>query len=171
MANKKKKIIIAAAALGTIGVLCVGAFYAYRLYDTKFSLRAKTESVYGITLPKGAKRIYSVNNVGWFGEGVAYSVWKLKDDSPELVRNWKKESDLIFQGNLERVLKSHEGERIVTDEYIPDWESGYIWKQTHKKPTDANPKSRDAYGKGYSDHFYMIYFPDSLRLILCSERM
>jgi hypothetical protein len=151
MKTKFYKIIVVVLLISVAGLL--GSCDGEALTTNRF------KNQYGITLPKGTKIEYKTSQIGWFGDGIKYYVFKFKADPTEffaqftpkdpsdmsnpLKTPFSSRQDLEFEETVNNHMNIFETE--IPKNYLFDWGKEYSWK--------------------IIGGLYMTYFPDINRLI------
>ena len=126
---------------------------------------------WGITLPKNMTREFSKSNFGGFqGDGWSYRVYKLKDEPTEFLTDFIKSSETeITQTRRVSISANFVVDLKVPDEYRPDWNKEYYWKLIGKNSIKNSINTETAINnqdKHYPKELTLIYYPDTLRLII-----
>lgn len=107
------------------------------------------ESKWGVTLPLNIELIYKKDNVGWFGEGERYLIYKVKNNDNRFDIDYVYNS-IIIKKCVDELIQSMD----IPENYLPKWENDYRGK---------------IIGQYNNSHLCMIYFYTINELIICEE--
>lgn len=116
------------------------------------------KEIWGVEMPY-LKEAYSVDNIGWFGEGTEYAVYQLREEPMELDSYLKEEKDSSFEQAVNALAAALQ----VPGEKLPDWGTGYQWDRLEVSAEGPS-------GSGFKDDIlYIIYVPSAMQLILVRD--
>lgn len=141
---KKKRFFRFYLLMGIFMLIPIGLFIAGNLYYTDIRL---IERDWNISLPKPMHVEYKAENKDWFGEGVKYIIFRPETEPVSFIAGFS-----YRKGKLAPIMTAL-SELKIPDEYDPDWNNEYYWKRLQN-----------------GGYLYILYFPDSSRLIFCEIR-
>lgn len=169
MQRVKPKIIILIAAI-FIMTLCPMIFMGtscndmakYMLYGYQITLEDVSEELledWDVELPENSELIYAIENRGFTGDGERYYIIQFEEEPTELISDFTFGPDNDFESTVENDLGLLErgAEQEIPTEYIPDWETDYLWK--HIKD-DAK-----------LNYLYLLYYPESIKIIVLIHKI
>lgn len=115
------------------------------------------KSNWKIELPEKLSLEFSKNEGP--GDGLRYAVFKSESEPMEFLADFSREENQEFKNDVDSYMSRASFE--VPENFLPDWESEYFWKHVGKNLRDGRDPIE------YFDNMYMIYFPNSLKLIIC----
>lgn len=160
MQRVKPKIIILIAAI-FIMTLCPMIFMGTSCNFTFTSKQRTLEDVserllndWDVELPENSELIYAIENRGFTGDGERYYIIQFKEEPTELISDFTSEPDNDFESTVENDLGLLErgAEQEIPAEYMPDWETDYLWKYIKD---DAK-----------LDYLCLLYYPESIKIIV-----
>ena len=141
-----KKLIAITLAVVVITIISVVIFLNY--YNSEIR---KFQRNWDVTLPKNTEVVYNNADIGWFGEGVIYVVFKFEDEPSDLLTIFSSTIGDFKEGNsdFENRVDSAIDPLDVPSNRKVSWESDYYWKIKEKD----------------SSTLYLIYLPETYELI------
>lgn len=162
--TKKRKIIV----WSSIIVVLVVSFVVLTVFIAEFfiSLNKKSQRNYiemisnrwDISLPKDMDVKFHDRDDSWYGDGVAYAFFTLKEPPEELIADFSNERNKEFEKEVTNHLFN--ATFTIKEKYLPVWREDYVWKRIDE---DIDRETSDLRER----HCYMIYFPNTLELAIC----
>lgn len=130
--------------------------------STADSVAEMFENRWGFNLPHDMQLEYYESERIWSGDGINYAVFKVKAVPANLIADFSKNKDEEFASTVNGLTDETQYE--IPDNLLPDWESKYLWKHMVDHPVGSghNPTR-------FFRNIYLIYFLDTLRLIICEN--
>lgn len=107
------------------------------------------ERKWGVTLPLDIELIYKKDNIGWFGEGERYLIYKVKNNDNNFDIDYV-DNSIIIKKHIDGLIQSMK----IPENYLPKWENDYKGK---------------VIGQYSNSHLCMVYFYTINELIICEE--
>ena len=164
MKTGKSKRIARVCGIIVILILAIFLLSACSLFRKQKSFESVFFNNWGIVLPENMELEFSKSEPGPFGEGTRYAVLRPQTEPTEFIADFLRERDEEFENAVNKRISGAEYE--IPENFLPDWEAEYFWKHVGKNLVP------DTYGHGvilYGNNLYMIYFPDSLMLVICQH--
>jgi hypothetical protein len=140
----EKRFFLFYVILGIFMIIPIGLFLAGNLYYTDIRL---IERDWNITIPKHMQLEYKSENKDWFGEGIKYIAFRLETEPVSFIADFSYKRGKFSQ--IDRALS----ELRIPFRYLPDWSDEYYWKRLQN-----------------GGYLYILYYPNTLRLLFCEIR-
>ena len=115
-----------------------------------------------IDLPENMERLFYKSDsqgLAGQGDGMRYAVHVFEVEPTDFLTDFSREKDEKFEESVNNHISWTPLE--IGEGFLPDWETGYYWKHVGKHYREVEDSGYYAY------NLYMIFYPDSLRLICC----
>ena len=164
MKKIKKLLTIGLAALL---MLCMSISFAGCDLIEEKDARSRIKGFFKVEIPKEAKMVY--NYYQSWQESIGYTVFTFEQEPTDwlIESEFLKEKDEEFERKIKEAVNTYfefsknaapedaelfgSGLRVLPEEYLPDFEKKYLWKE-HKRDNEA-------------DSIALIYVPEKLMLV------
>ncbi len=154
MKNKKSVSFRICCIIGLTVLLIFGLGACWNRMTFEEAFKSNWE----IDLPKNMVKEYNKSDSAGLagqGDGTRYTVFKLEAEPTNFLTDFSSKKDKNFESNVNKATSQFG----IPENFLPDWDAEYSWKHVGKNYWEE-------YGF-YGDNLYMIYIPNSLRLICC----
>jgi hypothetical protein len=148
MSQSAKKWAVSSILFGVVVLFILLPILIVKVFNSPIWL---IERRWEIDIPNGSSVNYSLDEIGWFGEGERYTVISIKPAEATKFRDRYFHSDsYAFRASFSRTLALMN----VSEKHLPNWnERHFVYSEGHLSDT----------------HLAAIFFPDKNMLIVCEE--
>lgn len=136
-------------------------------------LNARWENTLTVPLPKDLPCSYSVNDMGWQGDGRYYAIFDVNGIDTQFIDYFSSEPNTEFESAFTMGLEELDGtphwNDILVVEKRPDWSQthtwAFFWQNIDETENGTDFPVTHEFGE-FKEELYMAYFPESGELYL-----